>query len=1063
MLSLIQIKSAFEFRDWDKGCRMAEFGYVNKDSIEFDEHGFSGTVRSERSRQTYYVDVEADEFGIDASCNCPVGYLCKHAAALSVVVAGSNSGNILTPNHVVESWLNGIQAANSKKTPNKELLVYILASSVVANSPGINILIGRTRVLKSGQLSKSVKSIYLSDYFLKDKKLSEFERHICADIIGTKDAMGQIQDFSLVRRIVETGRGFWQNIANGPLHLSEPCQGQFNWQEKGKDGFQLLPVLTKKNAKVLSTEPPSYISTKDQQIGLIEFGLAPQRTRAVLNMPTVNKEQLSWLMPQLKSFLAEDFSDIGSPSPELDQELLEPITKLHFFSPEYNPESSQVTLLFAYDNIDVNPHSSSNIIRGKGKTQGRNLLFEKQAIALLHDAGFKATADYLSNNSYTSHSHRDYNLQLNKHHWPVVLHQLLPKLTQQGWQLSFADDFYYSTHKAGTFNAEIEQQGNDFFSLEINVDIDGQPRSLFPILQSAISQLPKAALLESSADSEQFVYIDMGKGQFLPLELHKIRPLINQFVELFMPSALNKEGKLTLSRFQSHATLDALDSQGILSSGEQALRKIANKLKNFDGIKHVSCPDTVKAELRDYQKSGLNWLQFLREYQLAGILADDMGLGKTLQALANLSIEQQAGRLVQPALIIAPTSVVFNWQSEIEKFSPNLSHRVMHGDKRHTHFGDLHKYHVVITSYALILRDIEHYQKQLFHYLILDESQYIKNPKTKLYGAILSLKAKHKLCITGTPMENHLGELWSQFNFLLPSFLASQAQFTKLFRTPIEKQRSQERKTLLNARIQPFILRRTKDKIAKELPAKTEIIRTVRLEGKQAELYESVRLAMDNRLREIIKSKGLLRSQIEILDAMLKLRQVCCHPQLLSLASAKKVTQSAKLEHLMDMLPGLVEEGRRILLFSQFTSMLALIEVELVKHNIAYVKLTGSTKDRQKVLSQFKKGAIPVFLISLKAGGTGLNLTEADTVIHYDPWWNPAVEEQATDRAHRIGQDKPVFVYKLVVEGSIEQKILELQKHKSQLAESILSDKLSEKEVGLTPDTLQSLLKPLGQ
>ncbi|MFT6896821.1 MAG: SNF2 family DNA or RNA helicase [Paraglaciecola sp.] len=1063
MFSLTEIKSAFEYRDWSKGWRMAESGYVNKDTIECYEDGFSGTVRSERTGQTYHVEVEADKHGIDASCSCYVGYFCKHAAALSIVMCDANTHIPLTPNHMIESWLSGIQPASSKKASNTVKLVYILDSSVVASSPGISILVARSRVLKSGELSKSLKNIYLSEYFLKDKTLSEYERHICADIIGTKDALGQVQDFSLVRRIIETGRGFWQKIANGPLQLGESCEGQFNWQEKGKDGFELLPTLTRKGCEVLSTQPSAYINNQEQQIGLIDFGLDQEKARQVLNMPAVSKQQLAWIMPQLKSFLAEDFTNIGSPATELGEELVAPIAKLHFFSPMYGPDGSMAILVFAYDNIDVNPHSASNIIQAKGKTLSRNLLFERQAIELLHNADFKTVADNYSNGAYIADYRSDYGLKLNKNNWPVVLHQLLPKLEQQGWQVSFADNFYYSTQEAGTFNAEIDEQGNDFFSLAINVDIDGKPQSLLPILQSAISQLPKSELLETSSDTEKFIYIDMGRGQSLPLQLHKIKPLISQFVELFMPSAVNKEGKLTLSRFQSHNTLDALDSQGITSSGEQQLRQIANKLKSFERIKHVTCPDTVNAQLRDYQQSGLNWLQFLREYQLAGILGDDMGLGKTLQALANLSVEQQQGRLITPALIIAPTSVVFNWQNEIEKFTPGLTHKVMHGDKRQMHFADMHKYQVVITSYALIARDIEHYQQQPFHYLILDEAQYIKNPKTKLYGAILSLKANHKLCITGTPMENHLGELWSQFNFLLPSFLAGQAQFTKLFRTPIEKQRSNERLALLNKRIQPFILRRTKDIVAKELPAKTEIIRTVRLEGKQAELYESVRLVMDKKLRDIIKSKGLLRSQIEVLDAMLKLRQVCCHPQLLSLESAQKVTQSAKLEHLMDMLPELVEEGRRILLFSQFTSMLALIEVELVKHNIAYVKLTGSTKDRQKVLAQFKQGTIPVFLISLKAGGTGLNLTEADTVIHYDPWWNPAVEDQATDRVHRIGQDKPVFVYKLVVEGSIEQKILELQKHKSQLADSILSDKLSDKEVGLTPATLQSLLKPLGQ
>ncbi|MEY8252532.1 MAG: DEAD/DEAH box helicase, partial [Colwellia sp.] len=294
-----------------------------------------------------------------------------------------------------------------------------------------------------------------------------------------------------------------------------------------------------------------------------------------------------------------------------------------------------------------------------------------------------------------------------------------------------------------------------------------------------------------------------------------------------------------------------------------------------------------------------------------------------------------------------------------------------------------------------------------------------------------------------------------------PGFLGGQRQFTKLFRTPIEKHGELERKQLLNQRIKPFILRRTKDKIATELPPKTEIIQTLRIEGKQAELYESVRLAMDSRLKDIIADKGLKRSQIEVLDALLKLRQVCNHPKLLSLEGAKKVNQSAKLDYLMETLPEQIDEGRKILIFSQFTSMLALIEEELVGAGIGYVKLTGSTTKRQEVVDKFQRGEVPVFLISLRAGGVGLNLTAADTVIHFDPWWNPAVENQATDRAYRIGQDKPVFVYKLIIENSIEEKIQKIQQNKAELAKSLLSEEVSDNKLSLTDDILGALLAPL--
>jgi SNF2 family DNA or RNA helicase len=597
----------------------------------------------------------------------------------------------------------------------------------------------------------------------------------------------------------------------------------------------------------------------------------------------------------------------------------------------------------------------------------------------------------------------------------------------------------------------------------------------FPILLGAIEQLPRSALIDR--EKEQFIapdspiYVDLDNGDFVALRYKSVQPILKQFIELFMPNALNEDGTMELSRFQSHQTLSILDDQGMIAKGTSKLRELADKLKDFQQVTSVDIPKGLNATLRTYQHQGLNWLQFLREYQLNGILADDMGLGKTIQTLAHLLIEKQQGRLNKPVLIVAPTSVIFNWANEIEKFTPQLSYQVLHGSKRKKHFGCLERLEgkeksenqvdIIITSYALITKDLEHYTEQKFYYLVLDEAHYIKNTKTKLYQAFLSLKAQHKLCLTGTPMENHLGEFWAQFNFLLPGFLGGQRQFTKLFRTPIEKHGELERKQLLNQRIKPFILRRTKDKISTELPSKTEIIQTLRIEGKQAELYESVRLAMDSRLKDIIADKGLKRSQIEVLDALLKLRQVCNHPKLLSLKGAKKINQSAKLDYLMETLPEQIAEGRKILIFSQFTSMLALIEDELVGASIDFVKLTGSTINRQVVVDKFQEGEVPVFLISLRAGGVGLNLTAADTVIHFDPWWNPAVENQATDRAYRIGQDKPVFVYKYIIENSIEEKIQKIQQNKAALAKALLSEEVSDSKLSLTDDILGSLLAPL--
>ncbi len=1057
MPSLTEIKHAFGTRDWESGRRLVRFKKVLKDSINRTDALVTGRVKSERSSSIYSVEIDIDEFGLESTCTCPVGYQCKHGAALAIQAFSDHGSAHQGPSDkVLESWLTKIQQTDNKPKLKKTELVYILSPNP-NNGLGINISVKTSRILKSGALSKVLQNEYLSEYFLKSPNLSEEDKQLCASILSTV-AVGidRYRDLGLIQRLVNTQRCFWEGVTETPLVFGEACEGWFTWQGEGT--FQLTPNMADQTATLLLTDPPSYLDKLQNRIGEVNFTMQADSVQKLLTMPSISEQQLAWVLPQLKAVLQDDFEQLGSPVKNANIDIYTPKPKLVLSSPDYDKENPTVKLSFGYAEIDVNPRDTSHLISAKQQPLGRNLPFEQQAIERLHQAGFKTVSDYYRSETYGPAA---YYLRVNQSLWPFLLHKFLPELSEQGWQIVQEDDFYYSMVEAGQFEAEVSEEGSDFFSLEMNVDIDGQRLPLFPILQSAIKQLPKKVLVEEQVESEASIYIELGKGQILLLAVEKIKPLLNQFVELFMPNALKADGSLTISKLHSPSVLDALDTQSIVSKGAQSLRKIAQKLNNFEGITPVECPTTVNAELREYQQEGLNWLQFLREYQLAGILADDMGLGKTLQTLANLAIEHKNGRLTKPALIIAPTSVIYNWQSEIAKFVPTLRCLVIHGDKRKPKLAEMMQYEIVVTSYPLIVKDLAVYQEQQFHYLVLDEAHYIKNPKTKLYAAVVSLQATHKLCVTGTPMENNLGELWSQFNFLLPSFLSSQGQFTKLFRTPIEKQQSMERKALLNQRIKPFILRRTKDRIAKDLPEKNEIIRTIRLESKQAELYESVRLAMDQRLREIIKSKGLMRAQIEILDAMLKLRQVCCHPQLLTLPGAKKVTQSAKLDCLMGMLPELVEEGRRILLFSQFTSMLALIEIELQKQEIEYVKLTGSTKDRQTVINQFKQGKVPVFLISLKAGGTGLNLTEADTVIHFDPWWNPAVENQATDRVHRIGQHKPVFVYKLIVEGSIEQKIQELQNHKQELAESILSDKLVNKDTGLTSEVLQSLLKPL--
>ena len=628
----------------------------------------------------------------------------------------------------------------------------------------------------------------------------------------------------------------------------------------------------------------------------------------------------------------------------------------------------------------------------------------------------------------------------NEESWAVFMQDALAALHEAGWQVEFDDDFRHHALEVDAWDAELIESDNGWFDLDMGIIVEGQRLPLAPLLAGLFRRDPRwldATLLQKIADDES-IELKTQTNKRIRAPARRLKPLAATLIDLF--DGFSGGNTLRLSRFDAPRLADLGDTSRWQFRGQGDVLSLADKLSAAQGVTHIESPTGLGLELRSYQKDGLAWLQFLREQQLSGILADDMGLGKTAQALAHLLLEKEAGRLDRPALIVLPTSLIFNWKNEAARFAPSLSVLSLHGVERKGRFGEIAEHDVVLTTYPLLWRDAHELTRHSYHLLILDEAQTVKNARSQGAEVVRKIEARHRLCLTGTPLENHLGELWSQFDFLLPGFLGNAKSFARYWRTPIEKQGDRQRRDLLARRIRPFILRRKKEEVARELPPKTIIVRKVELAGGQRDLYETIRVAMDSLVREEVATKGFGRSQIVILDALLKLRQVCCDPRLVKAASAQRAKERAKLDLLMTMLPEQVDEGRRILLFSQFTSMLALIEVELKRAGLDYVILTGDTVDREVPVRRFQAGEVPIFLISLKAGGIGLNLTAADTVIHYDPWWNPAVENQATDRAHRLGQDKPVFVYKLIIAGSIEEKILALQERKAELAAGILSE-----------------------
>jgi superfamily II DNA or RNA helicase len=1084
------LEDHFTKNEWNKGARIFNANGIK--TCDLDGDTIRGVVFSERSKEMGYATrlvLNNKYYSIASYCDCFVSRNCKHGAALAqyFIYKQYKDGSIASPEKVIDKWLSNFKAQPNRYQTNslKKALLYFIKPNIYNEDDYLTLDIKSTRPKKNGGWSRSLNSEYTTSSLINSPYANNDDVAILTEHMRTNQYGDSIKYFDLYEQIIKTNRCFWHLNYNldHPITLGEPVEAQWQWLALDNNLHTLQLVLSQpsNNILIIKSQPLCYFDEQQNCFGKINTNTQCDFEADLLNSPVFEEDKLPWVMNKLSLSLGEAVTRLPKPKTKFSQELTKPEVHLHFTTPiNTDPHTGLVGVNFSYQGNLVNPHNEDTTITLSNQESReikiyRDLAFEDMIIEKLTALKFVAQPKRYSYNNFgyfDTDKPAIFSMMMpGKKLWYHFIHHELPLLKELGWHISFSDDFYYKALSTDTvFEAEvIDTDDHDFFSLGLNLTIDGKKMPAFPILLSAIDQLPKSALLDR--DKEQLIepdspiYVDLENGDFVALRYKSVQPILKQFIELFMPNALNNDGTLALSRFQGHQTLSILDNQEIISKGTADLRSLADKLKNFQQVTTVAVPDGLNATLRTYQHQGLNWLQFLREYQLNGILADDMGLGKTIQTLAHLLIEKQQGRLNKPILIVAPTSVIFNWANEIEKFTPQLSYQVLHGGKRKQHFdcfeeGD-NQVDIIITSYALITKDLEHYSEQKFYYLILDEAHYIKNSKTKLYQAFLTLKAQHKLCLTGTPMENHLGEFWAQFNFLLPGFLGGQKQFTKLFRTPIEKHGDPERKQLLNQRIKPFILRRTKDKIATELPPKTEIIQTLRIEGKQAELYESVRLAMDTRLKDIIAEKGLKRSQIEILDALLKLRQVCNHPKLLSLKGAKKVNQSAKLDHLMETLPEQIDEGRKIIIFSQFTSMLALIEEALTGASIDFVKLTGATTKRQQVIDKFQQGEVPVFLISLRAGGVGLNLTAADTVIHFDPWWNPAVENQATDRAYRIGQDKPVFVYKYIIENSIEEKIQKIQQNKAALAKALLSEEASENKLSLTDDILHSLLEPL--
>jgi len=1070
-----------------QGQEYQQKGYVL--SIRLSDGLLKARVK-DRTGQIYDVHIDLKSWpGVAARCSCQHNN-CKHAVASllamqvkeNVVVSAPPSQ---LPGQSMTSWLESLRERAPQEVSHDRThqIVYLLEPDFGIHEHRVLVRLAVAKRLKRGGLGKIV--IFNAITASRKQFFSSNDEDIIAALLvkyGTKGFFERlsIRNSELLEKILLTKRAYLFNQQEArKLAIGIVQDTQLHWR-LDIDGSQRLELTAQdEHITLLLLDAPWSYDECNQVLAPLKTPYSSLQLKTLLKTPSVSLDNI----PVVASALALSFPELVRPQLFNERQILTltPIPVICFNAVKYREGGSEqvdyqdsypsflflVDVLFDYDGLRIDSRlTQPSLFRTKQETLveiKRNLAFEKsiQEECALILPGRAATVHEKLNAS--EELGRATVLVHYRHEKDLVrLHnQIIPLLKSKGWLIEFNHSVYAEIVTADDVEwfSELREKGQDFFAYQLGILVEGKQVSIVPLVADLITNLNRSNL--DALSDDELLTLTLPDGKKLQLTMSRIKPLI-RFLLQYGTRLINNESHLQINHYQLlllQETEQAIAATAMRWWGGERLRQQLEQLVGGKGFPEVRIPQGLQATLRDYQHQGLNWLQFLRESRFGGVLADDMGLGKTVQALAHLQLEKEQGRLTQATLIVAPTSLVGNWYEEARRFTPDLKILMFHGSERHQdRFDD---YDVIISTYGLIQRDKTRFVEYNFYYLILDEAQFIKNARAKTTQIIQQIKATHRLCLSGTPLENHLGELWSLFHFLMPGLLGDAKQFRTLFKTPIEKNADFQRQTLLANRVRPFMLRRTKNQVVSELPSKTEMIRYIELDEIQRDLYEAIRMSMEKKVRAAIERQGMGKSHIVLLDALLKLRQVCCDPRLLSIPEAQiAYGNSAKLDALMDLVDNLVAEKRRVLVFSQFTSMLKLIEEQLVSRHYDYLKLTGQTQKRQQLVNKFQEGYTPIFLISLKAGGTGLNLTKADTVIHYDPWWNPAAEDQATGRSHRIGQENPVFVYKLITAGTVEEAILGMQTKKRELFEGILSENIRG-IAALTASDIEQFFMPL--
>jgi len=1056
---------------------------------------------------------------VDGDCSCPIGLNCKHVAALLLAAkevaslpeavpapARGKMPSRRTSPSAVKVWLDQWSQDPAKDADlapppatKSDRLFYVFRRG----STGVpEIVVFKAYVKKDGTVGANAKEYYRYGAGVSHSLATIEDATILArlDYFTTSDWSRRSrwpggEDLrQLLSDIVATGRARFNDVRGPALVWVEPRSVSAEWQAT-ETGEQRLIARDDAGATLdlLAFPVPVFSDAATGETGFVRTDLPAGDLARLIAAPPVPAEAAETVAEAIAKLNPELPLPVCIRIEEREGQV--PVAVLSLFGVErklqnmagyfYSGSLTTTGLLYPCARLRIVYEGADDILLpGEGqdirmRTEAglivirRNLEDERETLDVLENLAAQYEGfhpDILDFDETPPKKVRDADIVFpvspadgGSFHAPALAFaaEVLPKLRSKGWRIEIDKSWPFRLQEGPvSFQTSFEPAGNDWFSVALTLEADGRRLNLTPILLQIIELLPIDVwgTLEDGFEVEEFLteqtlFPRLEDGTCISIQGDQLVPFVEAFLEAqglvgFHRSEAGRAARLA----------EALEGCGASWSGDREVLELGKSLQELDRNRDLAPPPQLACDLRPYQRKGYGWLRTLNEHGFGGVLADDMGLGKTVQALALLVHRHLEVRSDKPSLLIVPTSLLGNWRREAERFAPGLKLLILHGPDRKARFNEVADHHLVVTTYPLINRDHEALFAQDYDLVILDEAQAVKNPAASVARRIRDIQARQRIALTGTPMENNLQELWSLYDWLIPGLLGDRKSFNSEYRKPIEQTGDRLKQRQLATRVKPFLMRRTKEEVASDLPPKTVIDEIVPLSSQQAALYESVRSAMDERVRETLARKGLAGSRITILDALLKLRQVCCDPALVKLEAARGVRESAKRARTLELLEELVAEGRKVLVFSQFVEMLRLIESDLNERGWEYAFLYGQTQDRETEIGRFQSGAVNLFLISLKTGGTGLNLTAADTVILYDPWWNPAVERQAMDRAHRLGQDKPVFVYRMIAENSVETAIQEMQTRKQALADALFEG-TGEGPLALTEEDLALLFE----